>query len=107
MRYFHRFIFLVFIAQVGFSFVFSFSAMSVAPQATKILIKKKDRQLCLMRGEKILKTYKIALGFNPKGHKTQEGDGKTPEGTYKGNYSAYTGRQAWLADFAQLGFCQA
>jgi murein L,D-transpeptidase YafK len=30
-----------------------------------------------------LKTYKIALGGSPIGHKHQEGDNKTPEGVYK------------------------
>lgn len=30
----------------------------------------------------LLKTYPIALGFNPVGHKQFEGDGKTPEGIY-------------------------
>lgn len=30
----------------------------------------------------ILKSYPIALGFNPIGHKQFEGDGKTPEGVY-------------------------
>lgn len=30
----------------------------------------------------VVKTYTIALGFNPIGHKEVEGDGKTPEGQY-------------------------
>ncbi|MGX2973154.1 L,D-transpeptidase family protein [Helicobacter sp. T3_23-1059] len=30
----------------------------------------------------VAKTYHIALGGNPQGHKTQEGDSKTPEGEY-------------------------
>ncbi|MCP4924183.1 MAG: L,D-transpeptidase family protein, partial [bacterium] len=32
---------------------------------------------------KILETYRVALGFDPKDHKQQEGDGRTPEGKYK------------------------
>lgn len=36
----------------------------------------------LMRQGKELKSYKIALGRNPIGHKIQEGDHKTPEGNY-------------------------
>ncbi|MEN8237020.1 MAG: L,D-transpeptidase family protein [Pseudomonadota bacterium] len=59
---------------------------SSIPQATKILVQKKERQLCLLQGKKVLKTYKIALGFNPVGHKRQQGDGRTPEGTYKVDY---------------------
>ena len=31
---------------------------------------------------RLLKTYPVALGFNPVGHKQFEGDGKTPEGHY-------------------------
>jgi murein L,D-transpeptidase YafK len=31
---------------------------------------------------KLLKSYKISLGFSPEGHKEKEGDGKTPEGMY-------------------------
>lgn len=32
--------------------------------------------------DQVLKRYKVALGANPIGHKTQEGDEKTPEGRY-------------------------
>ena len=35
-----------------------------------------------MHKKTVLKTYKIDLGFNPRGHKAIEGDGKTPEGRY-------------------------
>jgi murein L,D-transpeptidase YafK len=30
----------------------------------------------------VLRSYDIALGFAPEGHKQFEGDGKTPEGAY-------------------------
>ena len=36
----------------------------------------------LLQNHNIIKKYKIALGENPKGHKVQEGDEKTPEGNY-------------------------
>ncbi|MBZ5623236.1 MAG: L,D-transpeptidase family protein [Acidobacteriia bacterium] len=36
----------------------------------------------LLHGESILRTYRIALGRNPVGRKTEQGDGKTPEGRY-------------------------
>ena len=52
----------------------------IAPD--KILILKGQRRLHLLRRGRILKTYRIALGFNPKGHKRREGDGRTPEGHY-------------------------
>lgn len=77
------FIGLLFVALWGLSFNLNAQPKKNPPQATKILVKKKERQLYLLQGEKTLKIYKIALGFTPNGHKTQEGDGKTPEGTYK------------------------
>ena len=50
--------------------------------ADKILIEKKERRLTLITKDKVLKTYKIALGGNPDGPKERQGDNKTPEGTY-------------------------
>jgi murein L,D-transpeptidase YafK len=38
--------------------------------------------LQLLKSGQIIQTYKIALGDNPIGHKQQEGDEKTPEGSY-------------------------
>ncbi len=51
-------------------------------QADGVLVDKSDRQLYLMRDGEIWKSYPIGLGFAPRGHKRQEGDGRTPEGTY-------------------------
>jgi hypothetical protein len=34
------------------------------------------------RGGKVLKSYRVALGFAPDGHKEREGDGRTPEGCH-------------------------
>ncbi len=50
---------------------------------SKILIEKSERRLTLLSKDKVLKTYKIALGGNPNGPKERQGDNKTPEGTYK------------------------
>jgi len=50
--------------------------------ADEILIEKKERRLTLISKDKVLKTYKIALGGNPNGPKERQGDNKTPEGTY-------------------------
>ena len=51
-------------------------------QADKVLVLKRDHELQLLSGGKVFKTYKIALGGDPMGPKTQQGDHKTPEGTY-------------------------
>jgi len=51
-------------------------------QADLVLIRKKKREMTLLRGESVLRTYRIALGREPVGPKRQEGDGRTPEGRY-------------------------
>ena len=38
--------------------------------------------MSLLEGNRVLKTYKVALGGNPKGAKDRQGDHKTPEGVY-------------------------
>ncbi len=49
---------------------------------TEVRVYKLQRTLQLVSGNKIIRSYPIRLGFTPIGHKTQEGDGKTPEGRY-------------------------
>ncbi len=52
----------------------------------RILVKKSERKLYLYETvngkERLRKTYRIALGNTPTGHKQQQGDGRTPEGDY-------------------------
>ena len=44
---------------------------------------KGERRLELVgKDDKVIKSYSIVLGKDPIGHKVQEGDNKTPEGTY-------------------------
>ena len=62
--------------------------------ADRIVIRKAAHTLTLMKGDRELATYKVALGRNPVGAKTQRGDHKTPEGDYeidamKGNSRFY------------------
>lgn len=52
------------------------------PEVTSIQVHKTDRKMYLLHNDKVLKSYDVALGFAPTGHKQVEGDGKTPEGTY-------------------------
>src|SRR4051812_31588726 len=51
-------------------------------RADRIIVNKGRREMLLLRGESVLRTYRIALGFEPLGHKVCEGDGRTPEGLY-------------------------
>lgn len=48
----------------------------------KIVIVKSDRTMTLMSGERVVRIYKVALGKNPVGLKTRQGDHRTPEGLY-------------------------
>lgn len=50
--------------------------------ADRVVVLKKERTLQLVSRGKVVKTYKIALGGDPVGPKTRQGDHKTPEGTY-------------------------
>jgi murein L,D-transpeptidase YafK len=52
------------------------------PEVTKIVVHKSARKMQLYHNNRVLKTYKISLGFAAAGHKQFEGDGKTPEGAY-------------------------
>ncbi len=50
--------------------------------ADRVLVLKKERTLQLLSHGKVIKTYKVALGGDPVGPKTRQGDHKTPEGIY-------------------------
>ena len=55
-------------------------------KADLVIVLKEERRLVLMRGDKVLKVYRVALGRYPRGHKSREGDSKTPEGRYTIDY---------------------
>ncbi|AMY71779.1 L,D-transpeptidase family protein [Frigidibacter mobilis] len=52
------------------------------PEVTQIYVNKSARKMYLLHQKEVLKSYEIALGFAPQGHKQFEGDGRTPEGLY-------------------------
>lgn len=51
-------------------------------QVDRVEVKKAIRKMYLMDGDVVVREYWIALGKNPKGHKREEGDQRTPEGKY-------------------------
>ena len=53
------------------------------PSVDRIVVRKAQRRLELLRGEEVLRSYKVALGLQPEGHKEREGDFRTPEGRYR------------------------
>ena len=63
--------------------------MSAAAQAAtpdhpvdRVVVLKREHVLQLLSHGKVVKTYKVALGGDPAGPKTRQGDHKTPEGVY-------------------------
>jgi murein L,D-transpeptidase YafK len=71
-----------------FAFFVSLSpfAMRKSDKQHRLLVIKGERKLYVYQiengKERLLKTYKIALGNSPTGTKRQQGDGATPEGDY-------------------------
>jgi murein L,D-transpeptidase YafK len=51
-------------------------------RADKVVVLKKEHTLQLLSAGKVIKSYKVALGGDPVGPKTRQGDHKTPEGVY-------------------------
>ena len=52
------------------------------PDIDRVIVSKSDRQLYLMQGRTVVRSYPISLGKNPVGHKRSRGDQRTPEGRY-------------------------
>jgi murein L,D-transpeptidase YafK len=50
--------------------------------ADEVIVEKGARKLHLLRSGQAFRTFDIALGIAPVGHKEFEGDAKTPEGRY-------------------------
>jgi murein L,D-transpeptidase YafK len=63
------------------SFPFLFGQRSSA-NVDRVVVYKRERKLVLLSQGKELRTYKIALGSEPAGPKTRQGDHRTPEGAY-------------------------
>jgi murein L,D-transpeptidase YafK len=51
-------------------------------KADKVVVVKSEHRLYLLRGGEVVKSYRVALGRQPRGTKLYEGDGRTPEGRY-------------------------
>jgi murein L,D-transpeptidase YafK len=60
-------------------------AWSALPTGTidRLIVVKQERTLYLVRGGQLVKTYRVALGRQPRGTKIYQGDGRTPEGSYQ------------------------
>lgn len=53
------------------------------PYIDHLVVRKSQRRLYLMDGDRIVRSYKVALGLDPVGPKERDGDFRTPEGWYR------------------------
>ena len=67
------------------SILIVFSNLSFAA-VDLVKVDKSESKMYLLDGVTVIKEYHVAFGGNPKGHKQQEGDQRTPEGTYALDY---------------------
>jgi len=51
--------------------------------ADSLVVLKAERVMQLHSAGRMMKAYRVGLGFDPVGHKQEEGDGRTPEGCYR------------------------
>ncbi|MGH8082450.1 MAG: L,D-transpeptidase family protein, partial [Lysobacter sp.] len=54
-----------------------------ASRADRIVVDKSERRMRLYRDNMTIRTYSVLLGDAPRGQKRQQGDERTPEGTYR------------------------
>lgn len=80
---------------IGFVLIISVATSSYAKSVTnreqpiddsvtidKIFVDKSNRLLKLMNKGQVIKSYHVALGDSPAGHKQRQGDERTPTGNY-------------------------
>ncbi len=79
--------------------------------SNRIIVYKEKRRLELWGENGMIKSYKVGLGFTPKGAKSREGDGRVPEGDYyictkneKSKFTLFMGLSYPNADDAAKGF---
>ncbi|AOS96709.1 L,D-transpeptidase catalytic domain [Microbulbifer aggregans] len=51
-------------------------------KADEVVVYKSKSLMQLKRNGRVLKSYKVVFGENPRGHKVMQGDERTPEGRY-------------------------
>ena len=58
-------------------------ARALTSPIQRILIEKAARRMTIWQQSGPARTYRIALGFEPRGSKIRQGDGRTPEGIFR------------------------
>ena len=91
IRYLRLLLYLLLLVGLGFIAASMYSPPALIPSpplppltgtVDRIVIEKAARRMQLLQDGKVVRTYRIALGFTPDGDKERQGDGKTPEGEF-------------------------
>lgn len=61
-------------------------------KADSVRVDKSERRLYLLKDGEVLAAYRATFGADPKGHKQQQGDERTPEGHYTLDYKNASSR---------------
>ena len=69
-----------------FALILTIVSCSCFADIDLVKVDKSENKMFLLEKGKVIKEYHVAFGGSPKGHKEQEGDQKTPEGTYTLDY---------------------
>jgi murein L,D-transpeptidase YafK len=56
--------------------------VSAEQKADLVVVRKSEARLYLEKNGKVFASFKVALGAHPQGQKQQQGDERTPEGSY-------------------------
>ncbi len=67
---------------IGLMLLIIAPALLAAPEIDQLLVHKHERRLDVISGGEVIRSFRIALGREPVGHKQQVGDNRTPEGIY-------------------------
>ena len=62
--------------------LFQVAAADDIPKADKVLVDKSEKRLYLIKDGERFMSLPVTFGGEPKGHKVQQGDQRTPEGNY-------------------------
>jgi murein L,D-transpeptidase YafK len=78
---------------VAMFLILSGPASAGAERADRVLVKKSEAKLYIVRDGHAFAEFHVAFGSNPVGAKQRQGDGRTPEGRYildaRNEHSAY------------------
>jgi murein L,D-transpeptidase YafK len=71
---------------IAFACLLYSGAVHSEQKADFVLVIKSKSRLYLMRKGEAFASFRVTFGTNPKGHKQQQGDGRTPEARYVLDY---------------------